>query len=66
MNIADRDVAASLLEMPADTFHNFVRRAVTERRLSTVVRVLNEQAVDKLDPNSTKARQALKRIGFTD
>lgn len=65
MDQTNRDVAASLLSMPAEDFHDFIRKAVFQRRLHSVVHTLNEQALSDADPNAASARKALARIGFT-
>ena len=65
MNTHSKDVAASLLLMPADDFHAFIRNALFERRLHSVVHELNEQALSPGDRRAATAREALARIGFT-
>ena len=65
MNTHSKDVAASLLSMPADDFHAFIRNALFERRLHSVVHELNEQALSPGDHRAVTAREALARIGFT-
>lgn len=66
MNQLEPDVASSLLSMPSEDFHTFVRDAVRDRRLRSVVHVLNTQALSKTDPNALSARAALTRLGFID
>lgn len=66
MDNSERSVADTLLDMPSEDFHAYVRRAVRERTFGRVVHTLNEQALRPLDPSSERARMALKRIGFTD
>ena len=65
MNTHSKDVAASLLSMPADDFHAYIRNALFERRLHSVVHELNELALSNSDRSAAKAREALERIGFT-
>ena len=66
MNHMDRDVAGALLSMPSEEFHKFVRDAIRQRRLGTIVHSLNEQALSKSSPDAPTARQALERIGFSE
>lgn len=65
-NRPDRNVADALLSMPSPAFHDFVRKAVRDRQLRSVVQTLNAQVLQKSDPGSEPARRALKRLGFTD
>ena len=65
MDTHSKDVAASLLSMPADDFHAFIRNALFERRLHSVVHELNEQALSRGNPKAASAKKALARIGFT-
>lgn len=63
---ADRDVATALLGMAPREFHSFVKSAIHNRELAKLVRSLNVQALDGMNPNAADARSALRRIGFTD
>ena len=62
----DRDTAKTLLSIPKDDFHEFIREAVQTKRLHGMVQALNEQCLSKTDANAAPARAALTRIGFID
>lgn len=60
------NVAASLLAMPQSDVRLFLRQSIKERKLCSIVSVLNDEALSKRVPDSEMASKALKKIGFVD
>lgn len=56
--------AASVLDMKPSEVAPFVRKCLRERRLSDIVKDLNNDVVFGAPEQSNKARRALKHIGF--
>lgn len=60
------DIAARITDLQSDELDKFFRDHIRRRDLHAVVANLNEAALSKDNPLSETARNALKRLGFTD
>ena len=60
------DIAAKITDLQKDELDKFFRDHLRRRDLHEVVANLNETALAKGNPRSESARNALKRLGFTD
>ena len=60
------DMAAKITDLQREELDTFFRDHLRRRDLHAVVANLNETALSKDNPRSESARNALKRLGFTD
>ncbi len=60
------DMAARITDLQREELDKFFRDHIRRRELHAVVANLNETALSKDNPWSENARNALKRLGFTD
>lgn len=63
---AGADIAAKITNLQSEELDRFLRDHLRRRDLHLVVANLNETALSKDNPGSQGARNALKRLGFTD
>ena len=66
MNTTDSNVAASLLAMPQSDVSSFIKKSMKERKLCSIVSLLNSEALSKTSPVAEDAAKALKKMGFVD
>lgn len=60
------DFAAKIAELQTEEVDRFFRQHLRRRDLHEVIANLNEAVLSKDNPRSESARNALKRLGFTD
>lgn len=63
---AGADIAAKITDLQNEELDRFFRDHLRRRDLHQVVANLNETALSKDNPASQGARNALKKLGFTD
>ena len=66
MNTVETNVAASLLAMPQSDVPQFIKQSMKERKLCSIVSLLNSEALSKRSPDAEMAALALKKMGFVD
>lgn len=63
---SSHEIANKIADLQKDELEKFMRDHLRRKDLHKVVANLNESALAKDNPNSTVARLALRRLGFTD